>query len=270
MKISDKVNTTVSAAANEKSSATNIYKTITKVVDTVSETELIAKTREQYVSDFKREMKTTAKATLEMCRTVYEASKTLNSADFESFCRDVGYKDDSSTIRKFIVIGKVYPRLIEYAEQLPVGWTSIYQLTQISAEDFDKCVKSKYALNKLSGSELKQLIDKTRDLNDTLSPFKQDKKTLNMKIGEVFFTKKIDDTDWRLIEKAFDEVCSRLPVKIRLVKGAEELFAARRQKLYDKLKKEDVDVAVKPHLWDYGSTVNKVTANGNALLEKAA
>ena len=232
---------------------------VKKVVDLVDENEIItAKTPKEYVADFNSNMKKSARATLEMCRTVYEASKTLGSDGFYSFCKEVGYKDDSSTIRKFIVIGKVYPRLIDYAEQLPLGWTNIYQLTQISADDFDKCIKSGFELKKLTGSELKELIGKTRDLNDVTSPFKVAKSHFGLKIGEFYFTKKIDDTDWRLVEKAFDEVCSRLPVRIMLNQDASNLFAARRLKKYEMLKKEDDNTAVKPHKWDYGSVANKV------------
>ena len=64
-----------------------------------------------------------------MCRIVDEAKRSLDYGGFRDFCNEIDHKPKSSTIRKYVVIGKVYPRLIIYAEQLPATWTSIYLLT---------------------------------------------------------------------------------------------------------------------------------------------
>jgi hypothetical protein len=234
----------------------------------IDDSNIIKRQRNEYVYMFKANMRRTALATLEMCRVVYEAEKSLTDAEFHEFCKQINYKSDSSSIRKFSTIGKVYPRFIQYAEQLPAAWTSIYALTQIAADDFELCIKGGYALNKLTGGEIGELVKKTRDINNSVSPFKMDKKTLHFAVATVYFTKKVDDTDFRLLQKAFDEIASRLPVKLVVKKESAEYFEKRRAQRYEKLKVEAKDVMVKPEKWDYGIAANQV--NSTAELKLAA
>jgi hypothetical protein len=236
------------------------YKVATKLEYAVLEDDetIIPKSRREYVFWFKAQQRKTARATLEMCRTTYEAFKILNDSEFASFCRDIGHDDNSSTIRKFLAIGKVYPRLIDYSEKLPAAWTNIYLLTQISADDFERCIKVGFAFDKLTGSELKQLIEKTRDINNMTSPFKQDKKLLAYPVAKVFFTKRPDEIDFRLLQKALEEVQARLPVKFQLIGEQVKLFKQRSELRYEKVKQEGKQTAVKPGEWDYGSAANAV------------
>lgn len=226
----------------------------------IDDANIIKRDRKEYVYMFKANMRRTALATLDMCRVVYEAEKSLTDAEFHEFCKQINYKSDSSTIRKFSTIGKVYPRFIQYADQLPAAWTSIYALTQIAADDFEVCIKGGYSLNKLTGGEIGELVKKTRDINNSVSPFKLDKKTLHFTVATVYFTKKVDDTDFRLLQKAFDEIASRLPVKLVVKKEAAEYFEKRRAQRYEKLKVEANDAMVKPEKWDYGIAANQVNS----------
>jgi hypothetical protein len=115
-------------------------------------------------------------------------------------------------------------------------------------------------LNKLTGGEIGELVKKTRDINNSVSPFKQDKKTLHYSVASVYFTKTVDDADFRLLQKAFDEIASRLPVKLVVKKEATEYFEKRRAQRYEKLKVEANDVMVKPEKWDYGIAANQVNS----------
>lgn len=234
----------------------------------IDDENIIKKDRREYVYMFKANMRRTALATLDMCRVVYEAEKSLSDGDFHEFCKQINYKSDSSTIRKFSTIGKVYPRFIQYADQLPAAWTSIYALTQIAADDFEVCIKGGYSLSKLTGGEIGDLVKKTRDISNSTSPFKQDKKTLHFAVATVYFTKTVDDVDFRLLQKAFDEIASRIPVKLVVKKQATEYFETRRSQRYEKLKVEANDAMVKPEKWDYGIAANQV--NSTAELKLAA
>ena len=113
-----------------------------------------------------------------------------------NFCREIGLKDWSSTVRKFIAIGKVYPRFIKYADQLPASWTSIYLITQIPADTFDECLKQSYPLMNLKGRELSELLARTKPIERFDSPLAYDKKPGGYLFGRVLFTKRIDDVDW--------------------------------------------------------------------------
>lgn len=226
----------------------------------IDDSNIIKRQRNEYVYMFKANMRRTALATLDMCRVVYEAEKSLTDGEFHEFCKQINYKSDSSTIRKFSTIGKVYPRFIQYAEQLPAAWTSIYALTQIAADDFELCIKGGYQLNKLTGGEIGELVRKTRDISNSASPFKQDKKTLHFAVATVYFTKTVDDADFRLLQKAFDEIASRIPVKLVVKQQATEYFETRRSQRYEKLKVEANDAMVKPEKWDYGIAANQVNS----------
>jgi len=227
----------------------------------VDDSNIVKRDRHEYVYLFKANMRRTALATLDMCRVVYEAEKVLDDSQFDEFCSQIHYSSDSSTIRKFSTIGKVYARFVQYAEQLPAAWTSIYALTQIPAEDFERCIKDGYALNKLTGGEIDALVKRTREINNSVSPFKLDKKSFQFAVATVFFTKNVDDTDFRLLQKAFDEVASRLPVKLMIKKEATIYFEKRRAQRYEKLKVEAKDVMVKPEKWDYGVAANQVNSD---------
>ncbi len=242
------------------------YVTPEKWEFTVAEddTEIQPKDRQAYVWYFKAHQRRTAIASLQMCRVVYEADKCLTDYQFDEFCNNIGYKPDSSTIRKFLVIGKVYPRLIKFADQLPAAWTSIYALTQMPADDFERCIAEGYQLCDLSTSEIDKLVQKTRSVSNLMSPFKKDKKDNSFCVARVFFTKDMDDVDLRLLQKAFDEVAARLPVKLRIEKKVEEMHKERALQRYEALKQEAPEVGVQPEKWDYGTAANNVYAKDAA------
>jgi len=246
--------------------ATMQYQTPEKWEYSVAEddSQIEGRTRQTYVWHFKAHQRRTAIASLQMCRVVYEANKSLAEHEFDEFCKNIGYKHDSSTIRKFLVIGKVYPRLIGYADQLPAAWTSIYALTQMPADDFERCIAGGYRLCDLSTGEIDALVKKTRKVNNLMSPFKEDKKAMGYCVAKVFFTKKIDDTDLRLLQKAFDEISARLPVKLVMDKQVLEMHKERALQRYQKLKQEAPDTAIKPGEWDYGTAANSVYVKDTA------
>ena len=216
--------------------------------------DLVKHDRAHYVSAFKRGVEKTARATLEMCRVVYEASRVLDNYQFQNFCKDVGYRDGSSTVRKFIAIGKVYPRFIEYADQLPSGWTAIYQITQIPADEFDAYLKHGKRLDELKGKRLAEL-----DTSDITKPLAYDDKALGHVFAKVVSTKKLDAKDWRAIEKAMNEMAARLPVKFVVPTALKDLISEARLREYEQSKKHYVGgQQFRPDTWDMGEEANAV------------
>ena len=71
-----------------------------------------------------------------------------------------------------------------------------------------------------------------------------------------------------MLQKAFDEIASRLPVKLVVKKESAEYFEKRRAQRYEKLKVEANDAMVKPDRWDYGIAANQV--NSKPKLKVAA
>lgn len=232
---------------------------------------IVAKTRPEYVVAFKAGVEKTARATLEMCRVVYEAYKSLDDYEFANFCREISLKDGSSTVRKFIAIGKVYPRFIQYAEQLPASWTSIYLITQIPADTFNQCLEKKYPLKNLKGRELTELLNSTKEVSSLETPLSYDKHNGGYIFGKVMFTKKIDDIDWRAMEKAFNEIQARLPVKLVVHPELLRIIDQRKHKRYEATKEHHKHIELKPDLWDLGKEANSMYDQAKpTVVEQAA
>ncbi len=230
-------------------------------VATPDDTNIIKLTRDEYVGLYQKREAATAEATLAMCRVVYEAKQVLNSADFQTFCKKIGQRDEGSTIRKFIAIGKVQPRLVAFANQLPVAWSNIYALTQIPADEFEQIVTTGRSLRDLKGKELKLLVDSTKQLEDFNRNLPRDPKIKDYQCGTLFVTKRLDDTDWRAIKKAIAELEARLPVRISLNSDLERIWTTRRDQRYEANKVAYEQIEMRPELWDMGQEANAVGAS---------
>ena len=217
------------------------------------------RSRDQYISLFRGTEKRTAQATLRMCRVVYEAKQTLDECDFRDFCVAIGYSDTSSAIRKFCAIGKLHPRLVQYADQLPHEWSKIYKITQIPARAFELIVNGDTDFRYLRGRDLQELVDTTTNhrkrLDMILAPENDSRKK---PIAKVEFTKPmIDAYDWRAVQKAFAEIETRLPVRIKMDPKAEQMYEQLKDKRYNAAKQNARDAEFKPALWDYGEEANQ-------------
>ena len=246
---------------------------------TPDDTNIVKLTRDEYVGLYQKREAATAEATLAMCRVVYEAKQVLNSADFQTFCKKIGQRDEGSTIRKFIAIGKVQPRLVAFANQLPVAWSNIYALTQIPADDFENIVTTGRSLRDLKGKELKELVDSTKQIEDFTKNLPRGEKFKNeFQCGTLFVTKRLDDTDWRAIKKAIAELEARLPLRLSLNSDVERIWTTRRDQRYEATKVAYEQMEMRPELWDMGQEANAVgattasSANQNATkpIEQAA
>ena len=212
------------------------------------------RSREDYVEIFKRTEARTARATLQMCRVVYEAKQTLEEHEFADFCAAIGYKDYSSSIRKFCAIGKLQPRLVKHASLMPHEWSKIYMLTQIPAKMFEHFVEKQKDFSGLTAKELKALVDATRPEYKTLDPLLSvDKDSRNMVFARVMFDKAyVDAYDWRAVRKALAEIESRLPIKVQLTAAADRVYQNTVMHRYNESKENAKYVEFTPALWDYG------------------
>ena len=115
--------------------------------------------RERLYSEYSNFAVKTAQSTVEMCRVVSEAKKTLSSSEYSEFLNDIGHKSETSTIRKYLAIGEQYDKLIQYTNLLPNSWTSIYTITQLGSDTFNALAATDTDMSKMSGKEIKTLLD---------------------------------------------------------------------------------------------------------------
>ncbi len=176
----------------------------------------------------------------------------------ECHCKEIGYRDSSSTVRKFIAIGKVYPRFIDLADQLPCAWTTLYQITQIPADEFDAYLKRGKRLDQLKGKRLQRLLGLTKPLEDLTADLKFDTAAGGFTFATIVAMRKFDDVDWRAIEKAMNELEARLPVKFVIPADLQKLVEQRRLRRYQSAKKHYTHQEFKPDTWDMGEEANAV------------
>ena len=115
--------------------------------------------RERLYSEYSNFAVKTAQSTVEMCRVVSEAKKTLSSSEYSEFLNYIGHKSETSTIRKYLAIGEQYDKLIQYTNLLPNSWTSIYTITQLGSDTFNALAATDTDMSKMSGKEIKTLLD---------------------------------------------------------------------------------------------------------------
>ena len=115
--------------------------------------------RERFFSEYSKFAVKTAQSTVEMCRVIFEAKKSLEKSEYIRFLKDVGHKSEDATIRKYLAIGERYDDLIACTNLLPSSWTSIYKITQIPAESFMAMVATGNSMANLTGAQIKILVD---------------------------------------------------------------------------------------------------------------
>lgn len=117
----------------------------------------ISKKVAEYADQFKGYARKTAEGVLEMARVVYDA-KQLDKAEFEVFCAVVGYKSDSSTIRKLNSIGEKYQILLSRTQSLPNSWTTLYQVSRLTTEMIDRKINEGVITPNLDGKGLAERL----------------------------------------------------------------------------------------------------------------
>jgi hypothetical protein len=221
--------------------------------------------RDHYESEYNNRLKATALSTLKMCRTVYEAKIALDENEFKKFCIAIEQSETSSTIRKKIAIGKAYPRLIHYADQLSSGWTTIYQITQIPADTFNQMIADKVLLSTLRGKKLSDLIAIAKPVERLTDEMPFNKKTKTHIFAQVHAMCDIDVIDVRAIEKAFNEIETKLPIRFTISSDVMQATKKIRMQIYEEAKKHIIkDERYTSETWDLEALANSVLPRADA------
>ena len=104
----------------------------------------------------------TAESVLQMAKVVSDmkaqAQEQRDKTEFEKFCELIGYKSDSSLIRKFIQIGSKFEQLMASVDKLPNTWTTVYQIALLSNEAIEALMEKGVINPRLSGSNVKEVF----------------------------------------------------------------------------------------------------------------
>jgi hypothetical protein len=125
----------------------------TSIVNTRNDS-IINKNVIEYADKFNGYAVKTAEAIIQMAKVVNDAKNSLGAIDYEEFCNQVGYKSDSSTIRKLKSIGEKYETLLSRSKSLPSNWTTIYQISRLTAELIDQKINEGVITPAMDGKNL--------------------------------------------------------------------------------------------------------------------
>jgi len=85
-----------------------------------------------------------------------------------------------------------------------------------------------------------------------------DKEAIGHAFGKVLFTRRIDDVDWRAMEKALNEIQARLPIKFVINSELLLMVEQRKNQRYAQSKKHFTGMEFTPEVWDFGEEANSV------------
>lgn len=105
---------------------------------------------------------------------------------------------------------------------------------------------------------LAELTRKTMSTADITTPLPYDNKAGGHVFAKVVSSKKLDDKDWRAIEKAMNEMQARLPVRFVVSTALKDLISEARLRRYEQNKKNFVGDTYRPDTWDMGEEANAV------------
>jgi len=95
-----------------------------------------------YVNKYRTFARKTAEAVIELSATMIEAKSELSDLDFAVFCKEVGLQKGDSTYKKLMKIGEHATRFRPFVNSLPNSWTTLYKLTGLSSDKFDRLAKT--------------------------------------------------------------------------------------------------------------------------------
>ena len=94
----------------------------------------------KYVDRYNALLCKSADAIISLGETLVEAKEKLNKEEFKTFLEQTALNKNKSTYSKLIKIGENAPRLRPYVNNLPQNWTTIYALSKLEADQFEKVV----------------------------------------------------------------------------------------------------------------------------------
>lgn len=121
---------------------------------------------QRYSQQFLSFAKASTENTIAMCELLNRAKvefkqKEKNNKNklFNALCTTIGYTKGASdpTIKKFVRIGENADRFKPYIDRLPNSWTTLYEITQLDSELFDKAIENGAINIKMIGREVKSL-----------------------------------------------------------------------------------------------------------------
>lgn len=119
---------------------------------------------EQYSQQFLSLAKASTENTVAMCEVLHKAKQAFKEKDtknilFKELCKSIGYEKGANdpTIKKYLRIGENAERFRPYLSKLPNSWTTLYEITQLDDELFERAIEEGAINIKMLGKEVRSL-----------------------------------------------------------------------------------------------------------------
>lgn len=103
--------------------------------------------------------KASTENTIAMCEVFFKAKHELG-AEFSRLCSALNYTADSSTIKKYILIGERAELFKPYLDRLPNTWTTLYQMTHLDGDELQQLLASGQLNQATTGAQIKSILKK--------------------------------------------------------------------------------------------------------------
>lgn len=99
--------------------------------------------------------------TIDMCEVFFHAKNSLGD-EFATLCAAINYDVQSATIKKYVLIGENADKFRQYIDRIPSAWTTLYQLTQLSDDQFHQLMEHGKITPLSTGEEIKLLANESK------------------------------------------------------------------------------------------------------------
>lgn len=93
----------------------------------------------EYAERIRCQLSCAASTLIETGRQFAEAKQKLDEPSFRELCKRLGYSNRAA-VTKWVKIGEQYERYTPHAHVLPSSWTTLYELSKLTDEEFTRCV----------------------------------------------------------------------------------------------------------------------------------
>jgi hypothetical protein len=141
----------------------------------------LSDTAKNFATEISILAKASTESTVAMCEVYYRAKNALKDDEFHALCSTVGHKSDSSTIKKYILIGEKASLFRPYLDRLPNTWTTLYEITRLDADEFQQFITNGQINRNTTGEKIKSLVKKASGAAAKSSP---PSRNITLKLGD--------------------------------------------------------------------------------------
>jgi hypothetical protein len=159
---------------------------MTNLAQKKTNNEIVLRTVEDFYSKIKNNITLHMKTFLMIAKDLHLASKVLNKKEFLILLKKLKL-NKSTTSKLNTILESAYTEYLIQRNRLPQNWTTAYEISKLSKDDFEK-IKNKIEID-ISSSFIKSLLnsnkEKEKSFNIKIEVNTKDKKIIRYVVDEI-------------------------------------------------------------------------------------